>query len=334
MARKPSNFAGRAVISWHLVRSSAVHLRANTDLLIYPIVSAFLAISVMAVFAISVFAYKGFDVNAVRNSTSGFRFVVTFLFYLVLYFVTYFANTALIGAVLSMMDGERPTIRDSLGIAWERIVSIFGYALVMATVGMFFKWLYGRGGIPSRLLGPVMRRVLAFGILGLGWHLVTFLVVPVLVVENVGPIEAVKRSASLVKETWGEQIVGNTSIWLIFSAPIVLFALLAAPLLFVALRSSQDMFTIVVLYGFVMVIVTLLLVQMALQGIFSAAVYRYATGQHLDEEFDESVLRNAFQQRPDAAVSRLRNRIRRGIKSEEPAEPVIESEEPDLAGHK
>ena len=311
MTKRRNSFVVRTVISWRLVKSSAALLRANTDLLIFPIVSAFLTILVMATFAFSVLALNDFDVRAVRDISTESRFLLMFLFYLVVYFAIYFSNTALVGAVMVMMDGGKPTIRDSLRIAYERIGVIFGYAIIMATVGMIFRWLYGRGGVPARLAGPIVRRVLIFSILGLAWHLVTFLVVPVLVVENVGPIEAVKRSSRLVKETWGEQIVGNTSIWLIFSAPILIVAIASMPLLSRAVDSSNDLFTILVLYAVVMVIVTLLLVQMALQGIFSAAVYRYAAGQYVADEFDESVLRNAFRPRPSSLATRIHNLARR-----------------------
>lgn len=307
MKKKRNSFVVRTVISWRLVRSSAVLLRDNSDLLIFPIVSAFLTILVSAAFGLSVLAVKDFDLRALTETSARFRFIALFLFYLAVYFVIYFCNTALVGAVLQMMEGGRPTIRDSMRIAYERIGSIFGYALIMATVGMVFRWLYGRGGVPSRLVGPLVRRVIIFSFLGLAWHLVTFVVVPILVVENVGPIEAVRRSARLVKATWGEQVVGNTSIWLIFSAPLILIAILATPLLSRAVDSANDWYTILILYGFVMAFVTLLLVQMALHAIFSAAVYRYAAGKHVADEFDETVLRNAFRSRPSPISTRLRN---------------------------
>lgn len=311
MGKRRSSFLERIVISWRLVRASSVLLRANTDLLIYPIVSAFLTILVMAAFVFSVLAFKDFDIRAVASLSTGARLGLMFLFYLVVYFVLYIANTALVSAMLAMMEGEQPTIRDSLRIAYDRLGVIFGYALIMATVGLIFRWLYGRGGVPSRLAGPIIGRTLMFSIVGLGWHLVTFLVVPVLVVENVGPIEAVKRSTQMVKNTWGEQIVGNTSIWLIFSAPILIFAIAAAPLLYWGVNHSNDLVTILVLYLFIMIIVTLLLVQMALQGIFSAAVYRYAVGQQAPNEFDESVLRAAFRPKPSGFATRMRNLARR-----------------------
>jgi hypothetical protein len=307
MAKRRNSFMVRTALSWRLIRASAAHLRANTDLLIYPIVSAFLTIVVLLVFALSVLALKGFDVWAVRNTSTGARLLVMFLFYLVVYCVTYFTNTALVGAALRMMDGERPTMRESIAIAWERRDVIFGYALIMATVGMVFRWLYGRGGLPSRLAGPILRRVVVFSFLGLAWHLVTFFVVPILVVENVGPIEAVKRSSRLVKETWGEQIVGNTSIWLIFSAPVIIFVLLVTPLLSRAVDHANIGYTIVALYAVVMVIVTFLLIQMALQAIFSAALYRYAVGLPVADQFDETVLRNAFRPRPSRIATRVRS---------------------------
>ena len=82
-------------------------MRSNSDLLIYPIISAFGTLLVMAVFAGSIFAIKGFDLDAVANSTRGFRLAAFFLFYFVTYAVVIFANTALVGAVMLMLDGEQ-----------------------------------------------------------------------------------------------------------------------------------------------------------------------------------------------------------------------------------
>ena len=53
-------------------------------------------------------------------------------------------------------------------------------------------------------------------IVGFVWNVATFLVVPVLAVEDVGPIEAIKRSVSYLRKTWGEQLVGTFSISAVF----------------------------------------------------------------------------------------------------------------------
>jgi len=46
----------------------------------------------------------------------------------------------------------------------------------------------------------------------MAWSLVTFLAVPVIAIEGTGPFETLKRSASLFKSRWGQQITGNIAI--------------------------------------------------------------------------------------------------------------------------
>ena len=127
-----------------------------------------------------------------------------------MYFVTVliatFFNAALIGATLKRLRGGDPTFRDGLQIAFGRIGSILGYSAIAATVGVVLQVIRSK----SNAVGDV-----AAGVLGVAWGVATFLVVPVLVAEDIGPADAVKRSGSLLKKTWGEQVVGNVSLGLI-----------------------------------------------------------------------------------------------------------------------
>src|SRR5262249_1074067 len=129
-----------------------------------------------------------------------------FVFYVVQYTIVFYCNSALVGAALIRLRGGQPTLGDGFRIANERFGSIVGYALVAATVGVILRQIAQRGMI-GRILGTGF---------GLAWNVATFLAVPVLVVEGVGPIEAVKRSSQLLKKTWGEQIVGNIGLGLVF----------------------------------------------------------------------------------------------------------------------
>src|SRR5438309_1955063 len=61
----------------------------------------------------------------------------------------------------------------------------------------------------------ILGRIVA-AVLGLMWNLATFLAVPVLVAEKLGPIATVKRSVQLLKKTWGESIVGDAAIGTVF----------------------------------------------------------------------------------------------------------------------
>jgi hypothetical protein len=94
------------------------------------------------------------------------------------------------------LDGGDPTIGDGFRIAWQHLGNVLPYTLISATVGLVLRWLSQRGFI-GRIVSSLI---------GLGWNLATFLVIPVLVVEDVGQVEGVKSSARMLKDTGGEQI--------------------------------------------------------------------------------------------------------------------------------
>lgn len=301
----------RIVISFQLVKASVHVLRRNGDLLIYPIISAFGMLLVMAVFAGSIFAINELEGDTVVIGSRAFKFAAIFLFYFVTYTVIFFANTALIGAVMIMLDGGQPSVGDGFRIARDRVRHILGYALIMATVGMIFRFIFQFFGFTGRIVGPTIRRLVLGSIFGLAWGLVTYLVIPVLVMEGVGPLDALKTSTRLLKKTWGEQIAGNMSIWLLFSFPIILVIIAGYPLTSLAVRNLSEAYTIMVVYLYVMVVMTLFLVKSTLDAIFSAVVYRYAVEGLSAEGFDEELLNNAFRRSSGGLAGRARNMIRR-----------------------
>ena len=70
---------------------------------------------------------------------------------------------------------------------------------------------------------------IVIGIVGMAWAVVTFLVLPILVFENVGVGDAIKRSAAMLRRTWCENLIVNMGIGLIsFLLVIPAFVLLAA----------------------------------------------------------------------------------------------------------
>jgi len=125
------------------------------------------------------------------------------------------------------LDGGNPTLRDGLAIAWSRVGRIFGYAVVAATVGLLLRALEERVGWVGQL---VIRLV------GVAWTVATFLVVPVLVTRDVGPVGAVKESASLLRATWGENLIGTVGLGLAFVAAYVVVFIVSGGLLLLAIK--------------------------------------------------------------------------------------------------
>lgn len=273
--------------SWSLVEASASVLKQDKELLLFPLISMAALVVVVASFALPVFGLGMLDSASGGGDERVFvaRYVVAFLFYFSQYFVIFFFNAALVGAAMIRLDGANPTLGDGLRIATSRIGAIAGYALVAATVGMILRAIQERVGFIGRII---------VGLLGVSWTIATYLVVPVLVARELGPIAAVKESASLLKKTWGENVIGQAGLAAAFGF-IFLGVIGCGMLLVAAAFYTQSIFLIVVAFvATILGIVITGLVQSALTGIYAAALYRYATTGESTRGFDSNALKLAF----------------------------------------
>ena len=272
--------------SWELVKASAAVLRADKELLLFPVISAVLSMLVVVTFVVPAMLAGVFAsgiADGAGLTMAGYAGVL--LFYVVQYFVIFFCNTALVGAALIRLRGGDPTVADGFRIAASRIQPILGYALIAATVGMVLRAVSERSGLVGRLV---------VGLIGFAWNLATFLVVPVLVVEDVGPIEAIQRSAAYLKRTWGEQIVGSVGMGLVFGL-ISLATLAAGVMLILAAAATESAVLIIVVAAcLLLAFVAIALVSSALGGVYAAAVYRYAADGQADGFFTPAMVRSAF----------------------------------------
>jgi hypothetical protein len=272
--------------SWALIKASAGVLRADKELIIFPILSSIGVLLVTASFAFPLFLTGFFNALIEGEGQSQvLSYLFGFGFYLVQYTVIIFANSALIGAAMIRLRGGDPTVGDGFRIAMKHIGSILGYALISATVGMILRLISEKLDFVGEVISSIF---------GLAWSLASYLVVPVLVLEDVGPIEAVKRSTNLLKKTWGEQIVGNFGMGVIFTLLALMVFLASVPVMIVAISIESVMLIIATVAFFVLTLVFLGLINSTLKGIYVAAVYRYAAEGEASGFFSEEMVREAF----------------------------------------
>jgi hypothetical protein len=270
--------------SWDLVKASARVLSQDKELVIFPIISSIAVVLVSIAFFVPTILANIAD--AALGDTQIVYYLALFVFYVVQYFVIFFFNTALVGAAMIRLKGGDPTVGDGFRIAFSRFLPLLGYSLIAATVGVLLRAISDR----SKGLGRAL-----ISIIGFAWNVATFLVVPILAVENVGPIEAIKRSVALLKKTWGEQIVGNFGLGAFFGLivfGVMLLGIGGAVALLIALDT--------VIPGLVLLALTILLLvliglaQSTLNGIYTAALYQYATEGQTTANFETEVVRDAF----------------------------------------
>ncbi len=266
--------------SWGLVKASASVLRADKELMLFPILSSLATLLVMATFALPVFTLKLFD-----NGFNIVGAVLGFAFYFCQYSVIVFFNSALVAAATIRLEGGDPTFSDGIRAAKSRLPAILGYAAIAATVGVLLQSLKNRdNNIIVRLIGSG---------LGMAWTLATFLVVPVLVNRNIGPVDALKESVALLKKTWGENAIGNVGIGAAFGMITLFTVLVGIAATYFAWQASPAL-AVTVGVLFLLGVLLLGVTQSALSGIYSAALYRYAVSHEAPAEFRGMALESAF----------------------------------------
>jgi hypothetical protein len=270
--------------SWELIKASGAVLRQDKELLLFPLFSSIATLVVAATFIVPLILTGTFERSIEPGDETAYM-VFVFLFYLVQYSIIFFFNCALVGAAMIRLDGGDPTVRDGLRIASSRIVQIIGYAAIAATVGLILRLIEERAGFIGRWIA---------GLVGLAFTVATFLTVPILVSRDVGPIEAVKESAALLKKTWGENIIGNGGMGFVFFLFYLVACGIGMVFIFVAAQIGNPVLIVPVIALVVLAFIGLALVQAALQGVYSAALYRYATEGNAGESFSTALLGEAF----------------------------------------
>ncbi|HEU4485549.1 MAG TPA: DUF6159 family protein [Povalibacter sp.] len=270
-----------------LIRASGAVLRQDKELLLFPFFSAIAVLLVSASFIVPLLVTGSMERMA-EHSSQGMLWLTLFLFYLSQYFVIFFFNAALVGAAMIRLDGGDPTVGDGLRIARGRVIQIFGYAAIAATVGLILRVIEERAGFIGRWIA---------GLLGVAFTVATFLTVPLLVSREIGPLEAVKESASMLKKTWGENVIGNGGMGLVFFLCYLVVAMVGMTLVFLVANTGNAALIVAALAVTVIALMALALVQSALQGVYSAALYRYAASGDAGDAFPGALLNEAFRRK-------------------------------------
>jgi len=266
---------GRIGRSFALTAQAYRVLMQDKELMLLPLISGAIVVTV----AVSFFFATGSVSAAALRQREPAAMIPLFLFYVVTYGIGLFFQAAVIAGATERLRGGDPTVASALAAAGRRIGPIVLWAVVAATVGMVLRTIQERLGFVGRIL---------VSILGAAWSLATFFVVPVLVLEDRSIGDSFKRSVSVFKETWGESMVGGVTLgmaafcgWVTLVAVTGLLAWAGAGIVACMAVFIPGGLFLIVFFS-------------ALQGIYVASLFRYATEGHATSGFDADVLSQAF----------------------------------------
>jgi hypothetical protein len=227
-----------------------------------------------------------------NDSLEVYQYAILFITYFGLAFIATFFNVCVVYTTKIRFAGGNATFGESIRFAFSRISLIIQWSLLSATVGLLLRLLHN---LASRLgkIGEIVANIV-ISLLGMAWSILTVFVVPVLVYEGLGPIDAIKKSAQVIKKTWGESLIKAIGLGLVQFLVFVLIILISGALTFV-LASAFDVMGLLVGIGIGVLLLLLAgLVFTVASTIFNTALYLYANNNMIAEGFSEDVVRGAF----------------------------------------
>lgn len=245
-------------MGWELFNWSFTVIRQNKRLMLFPICSGIASLAGLFL------CYVGWQATGHgvfhRPGPQDLTWIAPG--YFLITFLVIFFNSALAACAQAQLSGREATFGYGISEAANRFLSILGWALLATTVGLLLQLIERRVSWAGKI---------AVWLFGFAWSLATFLVIPVLVAEDCGPMEAVRRSASLVRDTWGDQLVAQIRFgWrgLVFFLPCILLGVAGANGYPILLPLAVACFALASI------------VLSAARGVFEVALYRYAaTGE-------------------------------------------------------
>lgn len=227
-----------------------------------------------------------------QDSLQIFQYIIIFLTYFGLAFIATFFNVCVVYTTKIRFEGGNATFGESMRFAFTKLGLIFQWSLLSATVGLLLKIL---DNLASRLGkgGQIIASIL-IGLLGMAWSVISIFVVPVLVYEGLGPIDAVKKSTQVIKKTWGESLIRHFGLGLIQFLVFVIIIALSFGFTYV-LANTFDVIglAIGIGVGILLMLLTGLIFSVA-NTIFNTALYVYANKSLVAEGFDEETVKGAF----------------------------------------
>ncbi|MCB9082561.1 MAG: hypothetical protein H6555_12715 [Lewinellaceae bacterium] len=277
------NFIDRLGNGWRMGLSSLEVVRENPKLLLFPALSGVAMVLILASFAGGILTLMGINpgfmdqaIGRLEQYGDVLGYIVAFAFYFLSFFIVIFFNVALVHQVKEVFAGREADIMEGLRFSGSRLTAILGWTLLASTVGVIMQAVRERGGIIGNILGSI---------LGFAWSIATYFVVPVIAYEDLGPIDTLKKSASLIKDKWGEALGAGFSFAL-FSILSVILAVLAG-ILVGYFNAIAGILTAVAVYALGVVTIS------AIKQVFLAAAYSHLHGEEL-VAFDSDTLDHMF----------------------------------------
>jgi hypothetical protein len=258
-----------------MIKQSYKTLKLDKELLLFPILSAICITSLLALGA-TFFLYD--PLKELIQWNSMFYYSFFFLVYIGLIFSGVFFNSGLMYCAHIRINGKDPKFIDGIRRSRKNIFKLFQWALLSGTI-LVIIGIIRQSGLIGKIISHFMSAL---------WSFATYLVLPVMIMEEKGVDDSLEKSVSLLKQTWSENIVGSLTFRAVY---VVLNFVVFLPI--AAISNSIHMASIILPIYIIGISVGYLLL-FTLEEIFKVVLYNYAISGKTIEGYDEEFMKNAF----------------------------------------
>jgi len=273
-------------------------IKQNPYMLLFPVVSAVLAIIAMLVIGgagVAALGWRSVEETAADGEVSNSTAIVGIVILIIAAYVATLITQVFMGGLVKCADEELQG-RDSsfgagLSAALRRFPALMGWAGIQTAVGWLLSAVRGNGS-DNNVIVTILRAVLA-SLLAVAWSVITFFVLPLIILRGKGPVAAIKASVSVIRATWGMQIAGGVRIGgligLVAVLPGILFAVVGG---FIAAAGTPAVGIPLSALGVIVVIAAQVVIS-AMRAIFSVAMLHYVEDQQGFGPFGAAALQSA-----------------------------------------
>lgn len=279
--------------SWRLVKGSLKLILEHPKLLVFPLISfGVFTIAFTLILLFGIFSVLGLSLALSATELKFFIYLIFILIAFIGPFIATFFAVGLSSEVGELMQSKTPSFKRGFNHAYKNIKEIFLWSLTILAIKIIEGLLrsaakkYGGGGLATKVGEGLVSILMA------GWSFAISFVVPIMAFEDTNPFHSIKRSVQLLKNTWGETLVGA------IGAGTVIGWLAMVPVIFLAFISFLNplMFIITIPLILMILIFSSILTQV-FNTVFMTVLYLYATKQDTkaaDKYFESDLIKHGF----------------------------------------
>lgn len=280
--------------SWTLTKLTFSIIGKDKEMVIFPLIGTIAAILYSGAILVPGGALQLMTSGDIVMEGIGFiHLAFLFVLYLGLSFIASFCNVCVVYTTKTRFEGGDATFAESFQYGIRKSPLIFQWSIIAATVGVLLFLIEAIAEKFGRVGQMVIRMVRS--ILGMVWSVMTIFVIPVLVYEDVSPTDALRRSAEVLKSTWGESIVRSLGLALVQG--FVIFSILALAMGLCFTFPNEQVAPIVLSISFIAILAVVLVFNVA-HMVFNTALYIYASTGKEPSLFEGGSLEKAFSLKP------------------------------------